>query len=258
MKFDLYQGDCLEVMKTLPDGSIDAIITDPPYGTTSCSWDSVIPFESMWSELKRIIRPNRAILLFGSEPFSSRLRLSNIEWFKYDWKWRKNRPVGFVNAKLKPLKAYEDIIVFSNGKTANKNKNNMLYNPQGLVKCDRPGTKTGNKHGQNSYYRPSQDKGYKQEWTNYPIDVLEVTETESGKKVHPTQKPVPLMEYLIKTYTNEGDTVLDFTMGSGTTGVAAIEIKRNFIGIELDDTYFSIAKERIEAAHNKPSLEKFT
>jgi site-specific DNA-methyltransferase (adenine-specific) len=256
MTVTLLQGDCIELMKTLPDQSIDLILTDPPYGTTACPWDAVIPFEPMWKELKRLIRPNRAIVLFGAEPFSSHLRVSNLDMYKYDFKWRKNRPVGFVNAKLKPLKAYEDIMVFSDGKTSNGNANNMTYNPQGLVKCDRPGTKSGNAHGENSYYRPSHDKGYTQEWTNYPTDVIEVNEKGEGKKVHPTQKPVALMEYLIRTYSNEGETVLDFTMGSGTTGVAAGNTNRNFIGIELTENYFSIAKERIEEAYNRP-LEKF-
>lgn len=160
MTYELHHGDCLEVMKKLPDQSIDLILTDPPYGTTQSPWDIVIPFEPMWVELKRLIKPNRAIVLFGGEPFSSRLRLSNLDMYKYDWKWRKSRSVGFVNAKLKPLKSYEDIMVFSDGKTANNNKNNMLYNPQGLIKCERVGPKTGNSHGENSYYRPSHDKGY--------------------------------------------------------------------------------------------------
>jgi site-specific DNA-methyltransferase (adenine-specific) len=242
----LMQGDCLEKMKEIPDRSVDMILTDPPYGTTACKWDSIIPLEPMWEQLKRVIKPNGAIVLCGGEPFSSNLRLSNIDMWKYDWKWRKNRPVGFVNAKLKPLKAYEDILVFSDGKTSNGNKNNMPYNPQGLIACDRKGTRSGNSHGQNDYHRPSHDNGYKQEWTNYPTDVLEVEERGAGKKIHPTQKPVSLMEYLIKTYTNEGETVLDFTMGSGTTGVAAKSLNRSFIGIELDDEYFKIAEKRIK------------
>jgi site-specific DNA-methyltransferase (adenine-specific) len=253
----LYHGDCLDLMKQIPDQSIDLILTDPPYGTTQSPWDTVIPFEPMWAELKRLIRPNRAIVLFGGEPFSSRLRLSNLDMYKYDWKWHKKRSVGFVNAKLKPLKSYEDIIVFSDGKTSNGNANNMLYNPQGLIKCQKPGPKTGNSHGENSYWRPSHEKGYIQEWTNYPTDVIEVDETGDGKKVHPTQKPVALMEYLIQTYSNRGETVLDFTMGSGTTGVAAANTGRNFIGIEQSDLHFTTAKGRIEAAQDKSTLETF-
>lgn len=245
----LINGDCLEEMKRIPVGSIDLILTDPPYGTTACKWDAIIPLEPMWEQLKRLVKPNAAIVLCGAEPFSSSLRFSNLDMWKYDWKWRKNRPVGFVNAKLKPLKAYEDLIVFSEGKTNNGNSNNMPYNPQGLIPCNKKGTTTGNAHGQNNYYRPSQDKGYKQEWTNYPVDVLEVEEKGSGKKVHPTQKPVALMEYLIKTYTNSGELVLDFTMGSGTTGVACLNTGRHFIGIEKDEAYFNIAEKRI--ANNK-------
>lgn len=243
---ELYNGDCLEEMKKIPDGSVDLVLTDPPYGTTACKWDTVIDIDKMWMELKRIVKPNGAIILTASEPFASKLRLSNLEMYKYDWKWKKNRPVGFVNAKLKPLKSYEDVLVFSLGKTSNGNNNNMTYNPQDLVPCNKKGTQTKSKHGQNTYHRPSHDKGYTQEYTNYPIDILEVNEKGLGKKVHPTQKPVPLMEYLVKTYTNEDDTVVDFTMGSGTTGVACKNLSRNFIGIELDEEYFQIAKERID------------
>jgi site-specific DNA-methyltransferase (adenine-specific) len=242
---NLMQGDCLERMKEIPDGSVDMILTDPPYGTTACKWDSIIDLDLMWVQLKRIIKTNGAIVMFGAEPFSSALRLSNVEMWKYDWKWKKNRPVGFVNAKLKPLKAYEDVIVFSTGKTSNGNKNNMPYKPQGLVACDREGTSSGNSHGQNDYHRPSHDKGYKQVWTNYPTDIVEVNEKGLGKKIHPTQKPITLMEYMIETYTELGDTVLDFTMGSGSTGVAAKNLNRDFIGIELSQEYFNIAKERI-------------
>ena len=248
-KYWLMNGDCLERMRDIPSGKVDMVLTDPPYGTTACKWDTIIPFENMWLRINNVTKDLSPSVLFAAEPFASYLRLSNLDMYKYDWKWRKNRPVGFVNAKLKPLKSYEDILVFSAGKTSNNNPNNMVYNPQGLIRCDRPGTKTGNSHGQNDYYRPSQDKGYRQEFTNYPTDVLEVTEKGEGKKIHPTQKPVALMEYLIKTYTNEGDVVLDFTMGSGTTGVACANLGRKFIGIELDKTYFEVASKRIEEAY---------
>lgn len=258
---ELHHGDCLELMKQIPDQSIDLILTDPPYGTTACKWDTVIPFEPMWNELKRLIRPNRAIVLFGGEPFSSRLRLSNLDMYKYDWKWKKKRPVGFVNAKLKPLKTYEDIMVFSEGKTSNGNANNMIYNPQGLVKVASKSSayfgKPNSTHGENDYYRPSHDKGYVQEWTNYPNDVIHFGDKGDGKKVHPTQKPVVLMEYLIQTYSNSGETILDFTMGSGSTGVAAVNTNRNFIGIEQSDKHFATAKSRIEEAQNRSSLETF-
>ena len=224
---DLLKGDCLELMKAIPSGSIDAIITDPPYGTTACKWDSVIDFELMWEQLNRIIKPNGAVVLFGSEPFSSALRMSNIKNYKYDWVWQK-RPVNFLNAKKQPLRKTERVSVF--------NALNV-YNPQGLIKKTRinkrsNSTETNGKHGgeNTSHY------------TNYPTDVLEFI---GERGLHPTQKPVELMEYLIKTYTQENETVLDFTMGSGSTGVAAKNLNRSFIGIEQDENYFNIAKERI-------------
>jgi len=223
---ELYKGDCLEVMKFIPDGSVDAIITDPPYGTTACKWDSVIDFNLMWEQLNRIIKPNGAIVLFGSEPFSSALRMSNIKNYKYDWVWMK-RPVNFLNAKKQPLRKTERISVF----------NVKKYNPQGLIKKTRinkrsNSTETNGKHGKENVSH----------YTNYPTDVLEFI---GQRGLHPTQKPVSLMEYLIKTYTNENETVLDFTMGSGSTGVAANNLKRNFIGIEQDEKYFDIAVKRI-------------
>ena len=229
MKIDLMNGDCLELMKTIPDGSVDMVLTDPPYGTTACKWDSIIPLEPMWEQLKRVIKPNGVIVLFGSEPFSSILRVSNLKQYKYDWVWCK-RPVNFLNAKKQPLRKTERISVFG-GST---------YNPQGLVAKIRlnkrsNSTETNGKHGLSNL----------SEYTNYPTDVLEFI---GERGLHPTQKPVALMEYLIKTYTNEGETVLDFTMGSGTTGVACKNLNRNFIGIELDETYFKIAKKRIEEA----------
>ena len=241
-----FNADCFEVMKLMPDGCVDMILADLPYGTTACKWDTVIPFEPMWKEFHRIAKPNAAIVLTGAEPFSSRLRLSSLESYKYDWKWVKNRPVGFVNAKLKPLKSYEDVMVFSRGKTANCNSNNMPYFPQGLVPCNVKGTKTGNSHGQNNYYRPSQDKGYTQEFTNYPTDILEVDETGVGKKFHPTQKPVTLFEYLIKTYTNEDDLVFDPTAGSLTTAVAAENLKRRWAVCEMLPEYFEKGVQRFK------------
>ena len=243
-KIDLRQGDCLELMKDIPDGSIDAIITDPPYGTTACKWDSAIPFEPMWAELKRIIKPNGAIVLFGSEPFSSALRMSNIKQYKYDWVWEKSRPVGIFNAKLKPLRSHELISVFSDGVTANGSSRNMKYYPIGVCKG---GIKTNNPKNGIEYaikgYRESLPENHITHGSNYPRDVLKFS--SESKTQHPTQKPVALLEYLIKTYTQEGETVLDFTMGSGSTGVACKNLNRNFIGIELDETYFNIAKERI-------------
>lgn len=244
---NLMQGDCLELMKNIPDGSVDLILTDPPYGTTACKWDSVIPFESMWEQLKRIIKPNGAIVLFGSEPFSSALRMSNIKQYKYDWVWEKSRPVGIFNAKLKPLRSHELISVFSDGMTANGSNRNMKYHPVGV--CGG-GVKTNNPKNGVEYsikgYRKSLPENHITHGSNYPRDVLKFS--SESKTVHPTQKPVALLEYLIKTYTQYGETVLDFTMGSGSTGVACVNTNRNFIGIELDEDYFNIAKQRIESA----------
>lgn len=242
---DLYNGDCLEVMdKLIADGiKVDSIITDPPYGTTACKWDSIIPFEEMWERLNKLIKPNGAIVLFGSEPFSSLLRVSNLKMYRYDWIWEKSRPMGFLEAKNKPMKKHEIVSIFSQGKSSNGCKLRTPYNPQGLIKIDKK-MKNGS-HGDVVGYRKSRKNGtaYNQEFTNYPNSMLKFDSIQ--KPVHPTQKPVALMEYLIKTYTNENELVLDFTMGSGTTGVACKKLNRNFIGIELDKKYFEIAKERI-------------
>lgn len=245
----LMQGDCLERMKEIPDGSIDMVLADVPYGTTACKWDSIIPLEPMWEQLKRIIKKNGAICLFAAQPFTSKVISSNFEMYKYNWFWKKNRKGGFVNAKLKPLKVIEEICVFSKGKTSNGNKNNMFYSPQGLTRCDKLSEVRGIPK-ENSYARPSNlNKPYRQEFTNYPTELLIFDNIHNVGQIHPTQKPVALMEYLIKTYTNEGETVLDFTFGSGTTGVACANTGRKFIGIELDENYFEIGKNRIlEAA----------
>jgi len=253
MTVQLFCGDCLEIMRTMPDASVDAVICDPPYGTTSCAWDTVIPFAPMWEQLKRIIKPNGAIVLFGSQPFTSALIMSNPKMFKYCWIWEKNNSVGFVNAKLKPMNKHEDIVVFSEGMTSNGNKNNMQYNPQDLQPFNKE-VKSGNKKGkENTYWRPSLKSsnggGHIQEFTNYPTTILKISK-DAKNTVHPTQKPVALMEYLIKTYTNEGETVLDFTMGSGSTAIACLNTNRNFIGIEKDEKYFQIAKDRITKHYN--------
>ena len=231
---NLMQGDCLELMKTIPDGSVDLILTDPPYGTTACKWDTVIPFDLMWEQLNRIIKPNGAIVLFGSEPFSSMLRMSNIKQYKYDWIWEKEQGVNFQLCKKQPLKIHETISVFSL-----KSHN---YFPQGLIACDIRKSNKGK--GGNLGHLSSEEKRkeYKQEWSNYPKTIQRFNR-ERG--LHPTQKPVALLEYLIRTYTQEGETILDFTMGSGSTGVACKNTNRSFIGIELDETYFEIASERI-------------
>tara|TARA_Y100000593_G_C4289610_1_gene327532 strand:+ start:544 stop:1296 length:753 start_codon:yes stop_codon:yes gene_type:complete len=239
----LYNGDCLEVMKSIPEKSIDAIITDPPYGTTACKWDSVIPFDLMWEQLNRIIKDNGAIVLFGSEPFSSALRMSNIKNYKYDWIWIKTQATGFLNAKKMPLKQCEIISVFYNKLPT--------YNPQ--LKNKKP--ENIRKLYKNTKFKESENYGkYKRSDDfriipidkTYPTNVLNFKNSNIKKKIHPTQKPVKLMGYLIKTYTNEFETVLDFTMGSGTTGVACCNLNRDFIGIELDKHYFKIAEQRIK------------
>ena len=229
----LKNKDCLIAMDRMIEKGIvvDAIITDPPYGTTACKWDSVIDFDEMWVRLNKVIKPNGAIVLFGSEPFSSALRMSNIKNYKYDWVWKKNNATLFQHAKKMPLCEIEQISVFA--------KKQPTYNPQGLKplgKINKRGS-IGNNLGQGT------SNEYIQTHTNYPRRILEYSK---DGKLHSTQKPVALMEYLIKTYTNENELVLDFTMGSGTTGVACKNLNRDFIGIELDESYFNIAKDRID------------
>ena len=244
----LMRGDCLELMKDIPAGSVDMILTDPPYGTTACKWDSIIPLEPMWEQLKRIIKPNGAIVLFASQPFTSLLVASNIKDFKYDWVWRKPKGTGHLNAKKMPMRDKEDIVVFYSKQ--------CTYNPQ-FTK----GTPYKNKAGKDHSSKSSMTDSYGEyrnfrndnEGKRYPKQVLDFGVVERGT-VHPTQKPVALMEYLIKTYTNEGDTVLDFTMGSGTTGVACVDLNRDFIGIELNEGYFTIACKRIKEAQYQGGL----
>ena len=236
----LYKGDCLEVMdRMIAEGvKVDAIITDPPYGTTACKWDSVIDFELMWEQLNRIIKPNGAIVLFGSEPFSSALRMSNIRNYKYDWVWEKSKATNFLNAKKQPLRAKENISIFY--------KEQPTYNPQ-MKKGEAYNKGVRKEQTSDDVYGSFEQTEVKSDGDRYPRDVLYFKTAESeGKTFHKTQKPVALMEYLIKTYTNEGELVLDFTMGSGTTGVACKNLDRHFIGIEMDEGYFDIAKKRIE------------
>ena len=230
-------GDCLEVMKTIKDNSIDAIITDIPYGTTACKWDSVIPFDLMWKQLNRIIKSNGAIVLFGSEPFSSALRMSNIKNYKYDWIWEKSMPSGMATAKFMPMKYHEIISVFVNSGKPTYNKIMMERSDVGKKRAKSP---IQSKSDSNHYKIPDQEpKQYNPNKVN-PKSILKfnsVSNAPKGNKLHPTQKPVALMEYLVKTYTNENETVLDFTMGSGTT---------NGIGIEQNEKYFKIAEQRIK------------
>ena len=238
---NLIQGDCLEKMKDIPDKSVDMVLCDPPYGTTACKWDVVIPFDLMWIELKRIIKDNGAIVLFGSEPFSSHLRLSNLKMFKYDWYWRKPKGTGHLNAKKMPLKDTELVSVF---------QNKINYFP--IFSNGKPyKNKAGSDHSQKTSMTETYGdySNFRNDNTGirYPKTGIDFPVVERGS-LHPTQKPVLLLEYLIKTYTLEGETVLDFTMGSGSTGVACKNLNRNFIGIEKDENYFQIATSRIKDA----------
>ena len=227
---DLRQGDCLEVMKSIPDKSIDAIICDLPYGTTQNKWDSVIPLDLLWNQYKRICKG--AIVLTAQTPFDKILGASNIAMLKYEWIWEKSKATGHLNAKKMPMKAHENVIIFY--------KDLPTYNPQNLIKKAIPTIRKGGDNGTN--YGLS-NKDAIQEYENYPKSILKIA--SEGKTIHPTQKPVALMEYFVKTYTNQGDTVLDNCMGSGTTGVACKNLGRKFIGIEQDINYFEIAKQRI-------------
>ena len=242
-KIELIQGDCLEKMKGIPDGSVDMVLTDPPYGTTACKWDSVIPFDPMWEQLKRITKKNGAIVLFGSQPFTSALVMSNPKMFKYEWVWEKNVPTGMVLANKIPMKYHENILVFYNQQpTYNKQMFCREWKTQKTVdKISRRARP--DKHLINT--RLQKWKQFDGKLKN-PSSVIkfDVVPRATGT-LHPTQKPVTLAEYLIKTYTNEGEIILDFTMGSGTTGVACKNLGRDFIGIELDPEYFKIAEKRI-------------
>ena len=234
---NLYQGDCLEIMKQIKDKSIDMILCDLPYGTTKCKWDIIIPFDELWEQYNRIIKDNGAILLFGSEPFSSELRLSNKENYKYDWIWDKVKPNGHLVAKYRPMQRTENISVFGNGK--------LNYYP---IMVDRDKPKKSKEYSRTEIMGGISNSTEKIVNKKYPQNVLIYSNASQKNKLHPTQKPVELLEYLIKTYTNENDLVLDNCMGSGSTGVACKNLNRNFIGIELDENYFNIAKERIDKA----------
>ena len=251
----VFNEDCLIGMQRIPDKSIDAIICDLPYGTTACKWDTVIPFEPLWVQYKRIIKDNGAIVLFGSQPFTSALVMSNLEMFKYNFHWNKIKPSSFFNAKNAPMKKIEDICIFSFGKIANGSKNLMKYNPQGLIECGkiRPPKNDSVPSQSTIGKRPSRANSYKQEFTNYPTDLIDFSFEQ--KPVHPTQKPEALLQYLVKTYTNEGDIVLDNCMGSGTTAIACINTNRNYIGFEMDKTYFDIINKRIS---DMPKPNKIT
>ena len=237
---NLMKGDCLEMMKLIPDGSVDMVLCDLPYGTTQNKWDAVIPFEALWVEYRRIRKPSAAIVLTAAQPFTSALIMSNPKEFKYQWVWDKVQPTGHLNAKKQPMRRHEDVIVFY--------AEQPVYNPQ--LTEGKAIKRTAGKAPQSANYGHFESVGGDSGTTRQPTTILQVSSGRSpnARTVHPTQKPVALMEYLIRTYTNDGDTVLDNTMGSGTTGVAAVNTGRQFIGIERDDKYFAIAQKRIEDA----------
>lgn len=227
----LFLGDCLEMMNSIPDKSIDCVLADPPYGITNCKWDQIIPLDLMWERLKRIVKSDGVTIIMGNQPFTSLLGASNIGNLKYSLIWQKSTPTGHLNAKKMPMKVHEDILVFYRSKST--------YNPQGLRSFNQIAMK-----GSDSLCYNRAGRRYFQKETNYPRSIQIFHKDKD--KIHPTQKPVSLMKYLVKTYTNEGDTILDFVMGSGTAGIACQKLNRNFIGIEKNKEYFEIAKERIE------------
>ena len=247
---ELMQGDCLELMSSIPDGSVDMVMADPPYGTTACKWDSIIPLEPMWEHLKRVIKKNGAIVLTASQPFTTTLISSNMGMFKYCWYWKKSKATNYHHSPNMPLKIMEDAIVFSHapiGHVVQLGNKRMEYTPLGITEGktiikQRPDL-SDLKLYRKSHKRYSSE-GYRCKNENYPTVLLEIK--SASNTVHPTQKPVALMEYLIKTYTNESETVLDFCMGSGTTGVACRNLNRDFIGIEKDPECFKIAEERVK------------
>lgn len=245
MSYQLIHGDCIEEMNNIPNNSVDMILCDLPYGTTACSWDIIIPFDLLWQQYKRIIKDNGAIVLTASQPFTSALVLSNIKMFKYCWVWDKKKGGNIMSLKWQPYKVHEDVVVFSDGP--------IRYYPIKNPQKQRIGKtySSGEANGIKNYgdVRIYKDK--------HPKSIIEISNANQKGKIHPTQKPVALMEYLIKTYTNQGETVVDNCMGSGTTGVAALNTGRKFIGIEKDLKYFEIAKERIKNTYNSKQGELF-
>jgi len=234
----LYHGDCLKLMFDLPDNSVDMVCCDMPFGTTACKWDTVLPLDMLWCHYKRVVKENGAIVLNASQPFTSSLIMSNPKMFRHEWVWDKVKPSNFLNAKIEPLRQHESILVFGKKKT--------IYNPQmtdGKLRNKQPDRKTYDDSAYGEIKKGRKNINSKM----YPKTIVKVSNASQKGKVHPTQKPLELIEYLIKTYTNKDDTVLDNCMGSGTTGVACKNLNRNFIGIELDNKYFQIAKERIES-----------
>ena len=274
----LYQGDCLVEMNNITENSVDLVLCDLPYGTTDrkgikdkgdnrlLTWDTVIPLDKLWDQYRRILKPNGAVVLTADQPFTSQLIISNIDWFKYEWIWRKKKTTGFLLANYRPMKQTEDVVVFSpaGAAAASRHGGNMTYNPQGLIEkrvkkknsAKRLGKFLHNPEHMGAGNKLLHDTDYEQKYTNYPSEIIEFGLDKDS--VHPTQKPVALMEYLIRTYTNEDDIVLDNCMGSGTTGVACVNTNRQFIGIEMNDNYFKIAEERINNTHQtNPLIDAF-
>ena len=269
MELTLYWGNCLVKMNDITDGSVDLILCDLPYGTTDrkgienkgdnrvLSWDTVIPLDQLWEQYRRVLRSSGTVVLTADQPFTSQLVLSNLEWFKYEWIWKKKKTTGFLHANARPMKETEDILIFSplgaSGCSKKANKN-MTYNPQGLIEKNVKKKNSAKRLGKFLHQPEHMGSGnkllheteYEQKYTNYPSEIIEFGLDKDS--IHPTQKPVALMEYLIRTYSNEGETILDNTMGSGTTGVACMNTNRNFIGIEMDENYYKIAEERIKNA----------
>jgi site-specific DNA-methyltransferase (adenine-specific) len=277
MELILYWGNCLVEMKNIAEDSIDLILCDLPYGTTDRSgvdkkgnnrilgWDTVIPLDELWQQYRRVLKPTGTVVLTADQPFTSQLVISNLGWFKYEWIWKKKKTTGFLHANARPMKETEDILIFSplgaSGCSKKANKN-MTYNPQGLIDKNIKKKNSVNRLGKFLHQPEHMGKNnkllheteYEQKYTNYPSEIIEFG-LDKGS-IHPTQKPVALMEYLIKTYSNEGETVLDNCMGSGTTGVACANTDRNFIGIEMDENYYKIAEDRIKNAVSLQQLEQ--
>lgn len=259
----LYFGDCIEKMYLIPENSVDLILCDLPYGTTKCKWDTIIDIGDLWKHYKRIIKkPSGVILLFGQQPFTSMLISSNYEWFKYNLIWKKNKTTQYLLANYRPMKCTEDICVFSIGgaASASKKTGNMTYNPQGLIPVEikkrnsqkRIGKMLNQEHHLGKNNKLLSDTEYTQKFTNYPNEIIEFN--IENDTIHETQKPIKLIEYLIKTYSNEGDLVLDNCLGSGTTGIGAMNLNRRFIGIEKEEKYFNLSKHRI-LKENHPHFE---
>lgn len=262
MSWKLYEGDCFDYLPLIEDGSVDMILCDLPYGTTACKWDTPLPLEELWEEYKRVIKDNGAIVLTATQPFTSYIVMSNPKMFKYEWIWCKSKSTDFIRAKLKPMGKHESILIFSKGSVANGANNNMIYYPQGLKKVDKivknnPNSGGEGLRGKSFLGRNGTNLGannklhlpqYIQEFEGYPSTLLNINSSQSS--LHPTQKPVKLFEYLIKTYTNEGDLVLDNCAGSGTTGVACENLNRNSIMMEKEPEYCQIIKDRMKSVQD--------